>query len=83
MEDVHWSVSLAVTVIPLVLFLGTVIWGARHIAKALTTWEGRSIAQIADEYGRELKRSNDLIERSLAEHRQRLDALEKSGAGDR
>jgi hypothetical protein len=80
MEDVPWAVSLVVAVLPLVLLLGTLIWAARHIAKALTTWEGRSIAEVAEEYGRELKRSNDLIERSLAEHRARLDALEKKDA---
>jgi hypothetical protein len=77
MQETHWLVSLVVSWGSLLLVLGTIVWGARRIAKALTTWEGRSIAQIADEYLRELKRSNEMLERFMSDYRQRLEALEK------
>ena len=77
MQETHWLVSLPVSWGSLLLVLGTIVWGARRVAKALTSRERRSIAEIADEYGRELKRSNDLLERFMADYRQRLEALEK------
>jgi hypothetical protein len=72
MNEPHWLVRLIVSVVPFQLLLATMIWSARRIAKAFTSWEGRSIAQIANEYGRELKRSNDMLERFMSDYRQRL-----------
>ena len=58
-NDVPWYVSLFVSLIPLVAMWIVVAWHARQIRKSFTTQDGRSLAQVLDEFVREVKRFND------------------------
>ena len=58
-NDVPWYVSLLVSIIPLVVLWIVVAWHARQIRKSFTTSDGRSLAQVFDEFVREAKRFND------------------------
>ena len=55
-----WVLSLLVTVLPFVVLCAVVIRHGRHVRKGLTTPDGRSIAQVLDDFTREMKRANDL-----------------------
>ena len=79
MEEVPWYVSLIVSWLPFLVMIGSALWLGRRIAKELKTPDGRSIALVVDEYGREIKRSNDMLEQLLTEHRKRLEVLEHRG----
>jgi hypothetical protein len=79
MSEVPWYVSFIVSWLPLLIFIGSMMWVARSVGRNLTTREGISVAQLIEQYGRELKRSNDLFERALSDIRVRLEALEKRG----
>jgi hypothetical protein len=57
-EDVPWYVSLIVSVVPLLLYMGSILWLARQIRKSLTTADGRSLAQVFADIAAEMKRSN-------------------------
>jgi hypothetical protein len=77
MEQVPWYVSLIVSWLPLLVTIGSLVWLGRRITKELRTPDGRSIASVVDNYGRELKRSNDMLEQALADAHMRLEALEQ------
>jgi hypothetical protein len=77
MEQTPWYVSLILSWLPLFLFLASALWVGRRIARELATRDGKSIAQLMDQYGRELKRSNDMLEQAVADLRTRLEDLEK------
>jgi hypothetical protein len=57
-EDAPWYVSLIVSVVPLLLYMGSILWLARQIRKSLTTADGRSLAQVFADITAEMKRSN-------------------------
>jgi hypothetical protein len=80
MDETPWYVSLLVSWLPLLLLVGLSIWTVRSFTRALRTRDGRSVGQVIDEYGSELKRSNDRLEPLLNECRQRLDELEARAA---
>lgn len=69
MQDVPWWVSLIVSWLPFIAWILIWIWATRRLARELRTVDGRSIATVLDEYGRELKRSNDMNEQLLADVR--------------
>jgi hypothetical protein len=77
MEEVPWYVSLIVSWLPFLLFMGATLWVGRRIGRELKTPDGRSLALVVDEYGKELKRSNDMLEQLLADYRNRLEAIER------
>lgn len=58
-NDAPWYVSLIVSFIPLVMIWAMIAWHARQIRKSFTTEDGRSLAQVFDEFAREAKRFND------------------------
>ena len=60
MPETHWAVSLAISIIPLILFLTIVWWHARQIKKCLMTRDGRSIADVLDELKIEISRDKSL-----------------------
>jgi ATP-dependent Zn protease len=64
-ESVPWFVSLLVSWLPFLLTLAVWIWTARMISRALRTPDGRSIGQVVDECGSELRKSNDRLEQLL------------------
>ena len=61
-NDVPWYVSLIVSLLPLVLYGGVIVWHGRQVRKSMTTSDGRSLAQVFDSLLHELKRANDLKE---------------------
>jgi hypothetical protein len=77
MEEPNWVISLIVAWLPFLMFVGATLWVGRRIGRELKTPDGRSIDLVVDEYGRELKRSNDMLEQVLTDHRKRLDALKQ------
>jgi len=76
-DNVPWFVSLLVSWLPFLLTLALWIWAARMISRALRTPDGRSIGQVVDEWGSELRKSNDRLEQLLNNFRQRRDASEQ------
>lgn len=60
-DEVPW-LSLLVSWLPLVLFLATWMAIARMIARALRTPDGRSLGEVVDDHGSELKKLNVRLE---------------------
>lgn len=58
-NEVPWYVSLIVAFLPFFMFFVAAIWHGRQIRKALTTQDGRSLAQVFDTLAREVQRFND------------------------
>jgi hypothetical protein len=58
-NQVPWYVSLIVAFLPFFMFFVAAIWHGRQIRKSLTTNDGRSLAQVFDNFARELQRFND------------------------
>jgi hypothetical protein len=79
MSEVPWYVSLIVAWLPFILFIGSFGWIGSRLGSKLATEDGKSIAQVIEQYQGELKRSNDLLDQALSGLRTRLDALEKRG----
>jgi len=77
MEETPWVISLIIAWLPFVFMIGWGVWIARRVGRSLRTPEGRSVGQVIEDCGRELKRSNDLALESIADLRARLEALEK------
>jgi len=77
MEQTHWAVSLIIAWLPFLLFMGATFWVGHRIGRELKTSDGRPMAEVVEECGRELKRTNDLTAQSVADLRMRLEALEK------
>ena len=73
-ENVPWFISLLVAWLPFLLTLGLWVWAVRMISRALRTPDGRSIGQVVDECGSELRKSNARLEELLNNFRQRRDA---------
>ena len=69
-DNVPWFVSLLVSWLPFLFSLALWIWAVRIISQALRTPDGRSIGQVVDECGSELKKSNDRLEQLLNNFRQ-------------
>jgi cell division protease FtsH len=76
-DNVPWFVSLLVSWLPFLVTLPLWIWAARMISRALRTPDGRSIGQVVDECGSELRKANDRLEQLLNNFRQRRDASEQ------
>jgi len=76
-DNVPWFVSLLVAWLPFLLTLALWIWAVRMISRALRTPDGRSIGQVVDECGSELRKSNDRLEQLLNNVSQRRDAPEQ------
>ncbi len=74
-EPVPWYVSLIVSWLPFLLMLGVWAWIVRAVSKSLRTADGKSLGQVVELYGQELKRQNDLIEQLLSESKTRLVVL--------
>jgi hypothetical protein len=79
MEEVPWWFSLIIAWLPFLLMVWSVVWFGRQIARELRTQDGRALATVVDEYGRELKRSNDMLDQFLVDYRKRLETLERRG----
>jgi cell division protease FtsH len=77
-DNVPWFVSLLVSWLPFLMTIALWVWAIRAIGGALRTADGRSIGQVIDEHGSELRKSNDRLEQLLNDCRRRLDALEQS-----
>jgi len=77
MSEVPWYVSLIIAWMPFILFIGSFGWIGNRLGSKLATKDGRSIAQVIEQYGQELRRSNDLLDQTVSGLRTRLDALEK------
>jgi hypothetical protein len=80
MDEVQWYVSLIVSWLPFLVMIGSGIWIGRTVSAGLQTTDGRSVAQVVDDYARELRRSSDLLAEMLKRHQQQLEALEQKGA---
>jgi cell division protease FtsH len=76
-DKVPWFVSLLVSWVSFLLTIALWIWSVRMISWALRTPDGRSIGQVVDEYGSELRKSNDRLEQLLNNFRQGRDASER------
>ncbi len=76
-EEVPWYVSLMISWLPFAFMCALWYWIIRTIKLSLKTTDGRSVGQVIDDVGAELKKSNDRLEKILSDHRARLDALEK------
>ncbi len=77
MEQTPWYVSLIVAWLPFLILVALGIWIARRVGGSLRAPDGRPVGQVVDEVGRELKRSNDMLEQALNDCRKWLDALEQ------
>jgi hypothetical protein len=77
MEQTHWAVSLIIAWLPFLMFIGATFWVGHRIGRELKTSTGRPMAEVVEEFGRELKQANDLTARSVADLHMRLEALEK------
>ena len=64
-EKTPWFVSLLVAWLPFLLTIALWIWTTRTIGRALRTPDGRSIGQVVDECGSELRKANDKLEQLL------------------
>jgi len=76
-DNVPWFVSLVVAWLPFLLTLGLWVWAVRMISRALRTPDGRSIGQVVDECGSELRKANGRLEHLLNNFRQRRDSSEQ------
>jgi hypothetical protein len=64
-----WYVSLIIAWLPFMVLVGLAWWIARRLSNSLRTPDGKSVGEVVEFYGQELKRQNDLLERLLAERR--------------
>jgi cell division protease FtsH len=76
-DNVPWFVSLLVAWLPFLFTIPLYMWSVRMISRALRTPDGRSIGQVVDECGSELRKSNDRLEQLLNNFRERRDASEQ------
>jgi cell division protease FtsH len=76
-DNVPWFVSLLLAWLPFLLTLALWIWAVRTISRALRTPDGRSIGQVVNECGSELRKLNDGLEQLLNNFSQRRDASEQ------
>jgi hypothetical protein len=70
-DNLPWFVSLLVAWLPFLWTTALWIWSVRMISRALRTPDRRSIGQVVDECGSELRKSNDRLEQLLNNVRQR------------
>jgi cell division protease FtsH len=72
-DNVPWYISLLVSWLPFLSTIALWIWAvrviSRTIGRALRTPDGRSIGQVVDDCGSELRKSNDRLEQLLNERR--------------
>ena len=64
-EDPPLFISLVVSWLPFLLTLTLWFWAVPIISRALKTPDGRSIGQVVDECGAELRKANDRLEQLL------------------
>jgi len=64
-DNIPWYVSLILSWLPFLFWIALTAWIAHLLRNTLRTKDGRTLAQIVDEYAREVKRSNDLFEEAL------------------
>jgi hypothetical protein len=64
-DNIPWYVSLILSWLPFLFWIALTAGIAHLVRNTLRTKDGRTLAQIVDEYARELKRSNDLFEEAL------------------
>lgn len=74
-----WYVSLIIAWLPFLVLVGLAAWIARRLSNSLRTPDGKSVGQVIEFYGQELKRQNDLLEQMLSEQTKRFDAPERRG----
>jgi len=63
MDEVPWFVSLVVAWLPFIVLIWAWVWIGRKIRWCLSSSDGRSAGQLIDEHTRELRRTNDILER--------------------
>jgi ATP-dependent Zn protease len=68
-DNVPSYISLLVSWLPFLLTIALWIWFVRVIGGAMRTPDGRSIGQVVDECGSELRKSNDRLEQLLNKRR--------------
>jgi len=64
-DNIPWYVSLIISWLPFIVWYVMTVWITRVLRGSLRTKDGRPLAQIVDDYAREVKRSNDLFEKAL------------------
>jgi cell division protease FtsH len=64
-DNLPWFASLLIAWLPFLWTTALWIWSVRMISRALRTPDGRSIGQVVDECGSELRKSNDRLEQLL------------------
>jgi cell division protease FtsH len=64
-DNTPWFISLLVAWLPFLFTMAVWTWSVRMISGALRTSDGRSIGQVVDECGSELRKSNDRLEQLL------------------
>jgi len=67
--SIPWFVSLFVSWLPFLSMIALWIWAVRVVSRALRTPDGRSIGEVVDECGSELRKSNDRLEQLLNKSR--------------
>jgi len=67
-DDVPW-LSLLVSWLPLLSILALWGWFALTITRALRTADGRSLGEVVDEYGSELRKFNNRLEQLMNSQR--------------
>ena len=65
-NDVPWWVSVIIAWLPFIVLVGSATWMIRTLRRALHTSDGRSVAEVIDNYVRELQRANDLKRDAIA-----------------
>ena len=76
-EEVPWFASLIVAWLPFIIWIATTIWIGRRVGKSLRANDGRSVGQVIDDHAREMRRTNDMLEQMVKDHRARLETLEQ------
>lgn len=76
-EEVPWYVSLFVSWLPFLTWIALTIWIGRRVGKSLRADDGRPVGQVIDDHAREMRRTNDMLEQMVKDHRARLEALEQ------
>ncbi len=77
-EEVPWYVSLiVVSWLPFLMLIWLGVFISRRLRKALRADDGRSVGQVLDDHVREMRRTNDTLEKIVNDCRARIEALEQ------
>ena len=59
-DNVPLWVSVLVSFLPWIIYCGAIFWLGGQIRRSMTTRDGRPLAQVVDDFTKELKRTNEL-----------------------